>query len=136
MLQDGRAPAEAREQFDRAARQGHPVASFNLAVFNRDGIAMKRNISEAIRLFRLAAETPNVRQGQAHYELARILETGDGVALIGGDVYGRSELASHYPAGAGGLAKDEAEAMRLSTLAARRGGAYAQAELKRLGRTS
>ncbi len=87
MLQDGRAGsggwealAGAREHFILAARQGHPVADFNLAIFNRDGIATKQNYSEAIRLFRRAASTPNARQGQANYELARLFDYGVGVA--------------------------------------------------------
>ncbi len=87
MLQDGRAGrtdwtalAGAREHFNLAARQGHPVASFNLAVFNRDGIATEQNYSEAIRLFKLAASTPNIRQGQAYYELGRLYDYGTGVA--------------------------------------------------------
>ncbi len=87
MLQDGRAGsggwqalAGAREHFNLAASRGHPVASYNLAVFNRDGIATEQNYSEAIRLFRFAASTPNVRQGQANYEVARMYDYGIGVA--------------------------------------------------------
>ncbi len=87
MLRDGRAGsggwqalAGAREHFNLAARQGHPVASYNLAVFNRDGIALEQNYSEAIRLFKLAASTPNARRGQAYYELGRMYDFGVGVA--------------------------------------------------------
>lgn len=105
MLQDGRAvqdgksdPAAALEQFTLAARQGHPVANFNLAAYNRDGIAMRQNYSEAIRLFKLVASAPNVRQAQAYYELGRMLDHGVGVgkdAELAEKHYGAAAELSH-----------------------------------------
>lgn len=54
------APAEAVEMFQRAARQGHPVAQYNLGLLYRDGSGVAKDEARAAEYFTLAAAQGNV----------------------------------------------------------------------------
>lgn len=58
------APEQAAEMFARAARQGHPVAQYNLGVLYRDGTGVARDEARATEYFALAAAQGNAAAQQ------------------------------------------------------------------------
>jgi len=127
--------------FERAARQGHASAQYNLGQMARKGNGVKPDIVQAVRLFRAAADQGHVR---AAYNLAFLLAHAPkplGSPDTAIRYYQRAASAGYAPAlvnlgtmyGNGlGVDPDPIEAYALWTLAANAGEARAQKNLEKL----
>jgi TPR repeat protein len=132
---------EAARAFLAAARQGHPTAAFNIAVFYATGQGVARDVHEALRWYVFAAEH-GVKEsevkiaelylggelGPRNYDLAR---QWLGKAVERGDSNAKTRLAQLYLENdAGGRDLGRAEGLLLD--AAGQGSAVAAAQLGQL----
>lgn len=127
----------AAQWYQLAAEQGVPEAQFQYALMLIDGRYVEKDIGQAFALMQAAAEAGS---RMAQFNLAQMIIERDpgpaGLAQAAG-YYGRAAeagladaqyaLAQFFANGTGGKTRDEAEARRLLTLAARQG--YDTAEL-------
>ncbi len=119
--------AEAENTLDAAVRAGNPIAQFQKGLVQLQAGQME----EGARLIRLAA---NRNQPAAQYRLAKLYESGTGIAkdevtareLIeraarGGNRIAMHDLGNYHAYGNGGLDRDMVEALDWFTKAAERG---------------
>ena len=119
--------AEGESALDAAVRSGNPIAQFQKGLVQLQAGQME----EGARLIRLAA---NRNQPAAQYRLAKLYETGTGVAkdpvtareLIeraarGGNRIAMHDLGNYYASGQGGLDPNISEALNWFEKAAERG---------------
>lgn len=119
--------AEGQDTLDGAVAAGNPIAQF------QKGLVQLRagQMNEGARLIRLAA---NRNQPAAQYRLAKLYESGTGVAkdivtarelveraAIGGNRIAMHDLGNYYAQGEGGLNRDMTQALDWFSKAAERG---------------
>jgi len=119
--------AEAQDTLDAAVKAGNPIAQFQKGLVQLQAGQME----EGARLIRLAA---NRNQPAAQYRLAKLYESGTGIAkdpitareLIeraarGGNRIAMHDLGNYHAYGQGGLTRDMGEALDWFEKAAERG---------------
>jgi localization factor PodJL len=119
--------AGAQDTLDAAVTAGNPIAQFQKGLVQLQAGQME----EGARLIRLAA---NRNQPAAQYRLAKLYESGTGIAkdpitareLIeraarGGNRIAMHDLGNYHAYGQGGLTRDMGEALEWFTKAAERG---------------
>lgn len=119
--------AGAQDTLDDAVKAGNPIAQFQKGLVQLQAGQME----EGARLIRLAA---NRNQPAAQYRLAKLYESGTGIAkdpitareLIeraarGGNRIAMHDLGNYHAYGQGGLSRDISEALDWFTKAAERG---------------
>lgn len=120
-------PASELKTLEAAVAAGNPIAQFQMGLSK----LQSGEPEEAARLIRLAA---NRNQPAAQYRLAKLYETGTGVAednvtarelveraALGGNRIAMHDLANYHFYGQGGLERDPAAALEWFTKAAERG---------------
>lgn len=135
----GRGKSECIPWYEDAAKNGHPVAAFNLAICYRDGIGIPADSSKAAQWFEKSAEG---RFSRAMLELANMYLQGNGVPRDEKKGFGYMKqaadmrnwravrpLAEMYRDGVG-TEKNPEEAKRLFAVCIEIGDATAAAELR------
>ena len=121
------AATSAQETLDAAVAAGNPIAQFQKGLVQLQTGQMK----EGARLIRLAA---NRNQPAAQYRLAKLYESGTGIAkdpitareliqraATGGNRIAMHDLGNYYAYGQGGVDRDMSQALAWFTKAAERG---------------
>ncbi|HEY9175598.1 MAG TPA: hypothetical protein VI136_25235 [Verrucomicrobiae bacterium] len=134
-------PAQAVEQYRKAATQGHVLAQLALGQRYYRGEGVTKDSAEAVKWFRKAAEAGNAK---AQFNLAICLETGEGVtksvpqamrwyekAANAGDAMAQFNLGINYWRG-DGVAQDKTEGLKWFMLAADQGNPKAQLVVGRM----
>ncbi len=134
-------PAQAIEQYRKAAAQGHVLAQLALGQRYYRGEGVTKDFTEAVKWFRKAAEAGNAK---AQFNLAICLETGEGVtksvpqamrwyekAATAGDAMAQFNLGINYWRG-DGVAQDKNEGLKWFMLAADQGNPKAQLVVGRM----